>query len=258
MNQQRDRGGGDFEQRLLTQLKSVVAERGAEEALAGEATTSGGHWGRGPRLALGAGVAVVGAVAAVLVVGGGGDNTSKAFAVEPQDGGGVTIKIHSLEDASGLQQALEEAGIPAQVTWLPAEMACREPHYTTSTVQTALGGSVGGFDEAGPGEALTIGVLSAEQYRERFQEFNKGEISPDEFHAMTGSVTLDPASFSPGQSVVLSGAPGPYLGDPEGGFEAHVGIAEGPVEPCDPVKTDSHNLRSMTNIIEAERRESQP
>ena len=51
---------------------------------------------RGPRLALGGGVALA-AVAAVLAINAGGDNTSKAFAVEPQEGGGVTIKIYSLK-----------------------------------------------------------------------------------------------------------------------------------------------------------------
>ena len=65
---------------------------------------------RGPRLALGSGIALA-AVAVALIVSAGGDNTSKAFAVEPQDGGGVTIKIYSLEDASGLEAALEDAGI---------------------------------------------------------------------------------------------------------------------------------------------------
>ena len=64
---------------------------------------------RGPRLALGAAMALA-AVAVALIVSAGGDNTSAAFAVEPQAGGGVTIRIYSLEDASGLEQALEEAG----------------------------------------------------------------------------------------------------------------------------------------------------
>jgi hypothetical protein len=55
---------------------------------------------------------------------------------------------------------------------------------------------------------------------------------------MRGSVpnlNLDPAAFRPDQSVVLSGAPVPRDGDPEGGSIAKVGVAEGPVEPCEPV-----------------------
>ena len=108
MKQNRDTDG-DFEQRLLDELKAVVAERGAEQATASEGATPTPAWRRAPRLALGA-VAVLAAAVAVLVFNSGGDNTPRAFAVEPQEGGGVTIKVYSLEDASGLEQALEEAG----------------------------------------------------------------------------------------------------------------------------------------------------
>ena len=51
----------------------------------------------------------------------------------------------------------------------------------------------------------------------------------------TANLNLDPEAFRPDQSVVLSGAPAPYGGDPEGGSIAKLGIAEGPVEPCEPV-----------------------
>jgi len=188
---------------------------------------------RGPRLALGGVVALV-AVAVALIVSAGGGNSSRAFAVEPQEGGGVTIRVYSLEESAGLEEALADAGIPSQVNWLPAGMTCREPHYTPSEVKTALGGKIGGFSGGGP-EVWTIGVMSTEEYRAQRRRYFRGEISGEEFYAATGNVTLDPAQFRRDQSVVLSGSPAPYDGDPEGGSIAKFGIAEGPAEPCEPV-----------------------
>ena len=188
---------------------------------------------RGPRLALGGALALA-AVAVALIVSAGGGDSSRAFAVEPQEGGGVTIKVYSLEEADGLEAALADAGIPSQVNWLPAGMICREPHYTPSEVKTALGGKIGGFSGGGP-EVWTIGVMSTEEYRAQRRKYFRGEISGEEFYAATGNVTLDPAEFRPDQSVVLSGSPAPYDGDPEGGSIASFGVAEGPVEPCEPV-----------------------
>jgi len=192
---------------------------------------------RGARLALGGGLALA-AVAAVLAINAGGGDTSRAFAVEPQEGGGVTIEIYSLSDASGLEQALEEAGIPSQVTWLPAGMVCREPHYTPSEVHLPGGGTIGGMTMGGPGAGgMTIGVGSTQKWRERPGEYRRGEISAEEYRSSTANLNLDPDAFRPDQSVVLSGAPAPYGGDPEGGSVANLGIAEGPVEPCEPVST---------------------
>jgi hypothetical protein len=219
----------DFEQRLLARLKAVVAERGeaaaaAEAANAQAATPS---WRRrGPRLALGAGIALA-AIAVALIVSAGSDHASKAFAVEPQQGGGVKIKIYSLEDASGLEQALKEAGIRAQVTWLPAGKVCREPHYKPTMVHLPGGGSFGGMTMGGPG-GITIGISSTKASRESFGKHMRGEIAADEL----ANVNLDPAAFRPDQSVVISGTPVPYDGDPEGGSITKMGVAEGPVEPC--------------------------
>jgi hypothetical protein len=219
----------DFEQRLLARLKAVVVERGAaaSAAEAAEAQAATPAWRRrGPRLALGAGVALA-AIAVALIVSAGGDNPSKAFAVEPQQGGGVKIKIYSLEDASGLEQALKEAGIKAQVTWLPAGKVCREPHYTPTIVHLPGGGSFGGGTMTGPG-GITIGIGSTKASREGLGKHMRGEISADEL----ANVNLDPEAFRPDQSVVLSGTPVPYGGDPEGGSITKMGVAEGPVEPC--------------------------
>jgi hypothetical protein len=228
--------GGNFEERLLGELKAVVARRGAEQAASTESVAHSPSWRRAPRPAAGA-VAVFAAAVAVLVFSSGGGNTPKAFAVEPHEGGGVTIQIYSAEDSAGLEGALAEAGIRSQVTWLPAGKSCREPRFTPSTVKTSAGGTIGGIAMGGPGKAMTIGVMSSE----------------DEYVHSAPNISLDPASFRPDQTVVISGSRGPYDGDSEGGFEARMEIAEGPVEPCEPVDSpDGGILGAMNRVSEAE------
>lgn len=229
MKQKQDTDSG-FERRLLDELKAVVAERGEKQATTAEGASTPA-WRRAPRPALAA-AAVLAAAAAVLVFNSGGDNTPRAFAVEPREGGGVTIKVYKLSDAAGLEQALEEAGIRSQVTWLPAGKVCREPHYTPSTVHLPGGGTLGGMTMGGPNsDGMTIGVGSTQSWRESFGKYRRGEASNDEL----ANLNLDPKAFRPDQSVVLSGTPTPYNGDPEGGSIAKLGIAAGPVEPCEPV-----------------------
>lgn len=215
----------------------------ARRSLLVDAVSSGGQgpqpataWRRrGPRLALGAATALA-AIAVALIVSAGGDNPPAAFAVEPQEGGGVKIKIYSLSDPSGLEQALEEAGIKSQVTWLPAGMACREPHYTPSIVHLPGGGTLGGMTMGGPGgSGVIFEIGSTQRWRESFGKYRRGEISDDEYRDSTANLNLDPKAFRPDQSVVLSGSPAPYDGDPEGGSVTKMGIAKGPVEPCEPV-----------------------
>lgn len=234
-NRDRDKS---FEQKLLDELKTVVAERGKEQAAATGASTRPSAWRRAPRLALAA-MTVLAAAAAVLLFNSGGDNTPKAFAVEPQAGGGVTIRVYSLEDAAGLERALEDAGIEAQVTWLPPGTFCREPRFTPSKAKLPGGGSLSGFSMGGPG-ALTISVARTAQARKR----------------PLANVNLDPAAFRPDQSVVLWGSPRPFGGDPEGGFQAEFAVAEGPVEPCKPLAAPAHSIGSIAIPPGAEARGS--
>jgi hypothetical protein len=204
---------------------------------------AGGWRWRGPRLALGAALAVA-AIVTALLVSAGGDNPPAAFAVEPQEGGGVRIKVYSLEDAAGLERALAQAGIRSQVTWLPAGMACLEPHYRPSMVHLPGGGTLGGMTMEGPGEPMTIEVGSTQRWRERSGERRRGEI-PDEDDESLANLNLDPEAFRPDQSVVISGSPVSYDGEPEGGSVAHFGIAEGPVEPCQPLPAPANEIASI-------------
>jgi hypothetical protein len=85
----------------------------------------------------------------------------------------------------------------------------------------------------GPGgEGITIRIGSTQQWRKQISNRHWRQRHKN---APLANLNLDPAAFRPDQSVVLSGTPLPYLGDPEGAFEASVGAAEGRVEPCQPI-----------------------
>jgi hypothetical protein len=239
----------NFQERLLDNLKAVVARRGAEQEASTETAPGSAAWRRAPQLIVSA-CAVLAAAAALLVFNSGSDNASKAFAVEPQDGGGVTITVYSPEDAPGLEGALTEAGIHSQITWLPSGTTCREPRYTNSTVKSSLGGDFGGIRAAGPDKAMTIGLISRQEWNERQQKYLRGEITGAEYEP-PANIMLDPESFRSDQTLVIAGSRGPYDGDPEGGFEIHMGIAEGAVEPCEPVQVADGVLGSMNRALES-------
>lgn len=93
-----------FEQSLLTELRRHVAERPAPQR--------GGR--RRRRLAAaGAGILAAGSIAtgAVLLQPG------PAFAVQEETDGDIVVTIASLKDAAGLERALEEHGVEAEVSY---------------------------------------------------------------------------------------------------------------------------------------------
>ena len=130
------------------------------------------------------------------------------------------------------------------MSWLPAGTICRDRRLTPSKVRTSPGGTIGGFEIAGRGPAATIGVMSAEQYREHSR--STGAVtSRGRIPESTPNFSLDPASFRPDQSVVLFGSPKPFGGDPEGGFQARFQVVEGPVPPCEPVPAPASGIGAI-------------
>jgi hypothetical protein len=213
VNEVQDRNES-FEERLLTELRAVVEERAAMPAGAGverksvydrqrlHSGATGGAGGVGgrrlaPRIVFG-GAAVAAVAAGVLAVSSGTDGTSSAFAVEPQGDGTVRVEISSLSDAQGLEKALEEAGVKADVHYLAAGMVCREPRFTPTA--------------AGKAE--------------------KGETSGSIRQTDSGVVfTITRAGIGSDDTLLVTASPGPEgMGDMVG-----VQIAEGAVSPCDPV-----------------------
>lgn len=188
--------GDNFEERLLTRLRAEVAERGATEEAPVAGTTVTPAWRRrAPRISLGAAVAAASVVAAVLAFSAG-DGTPAAFAVEAQPEGYVSVEIRSLEDAKGLEGQLDEAGIPASVSYLATGMACKEPRFQSVPWPNGDRAII-----SGPGNGNGPFVFT---------------VSRD--------------TVGPGQTLVITASPSPP--DP---FGAQVKIAEGAVAPCEPV-----------------------
>jgi hypothetical protein len=201
-----------FEERLLAELRAVVEERGATvtlegvernrpyatESLHGAAgrTAGAGRRRLAPRLVFG-GAAVAAVAAGVLAVSSGTGDTSSAFAVEPRADGEVRVEISSLSDAEGLEKALGEAGIKADVNYLAAGMACREPRFTPDV---------------------------GERHRRRVSTGIKQ--TPD---GATFSINRD--AVGAGETLLVTAAPG----SESAGDVVGVQVAEGAVSACDPV-----------------------
>jgi hypothetical protein len=205
----------NFEERLLAELRAVVEERAAMPAFQAPATPASEEartrWSGGPAVTLGGpgggrlaprlvvgGAAVAAVAAAVLAVSSGTGDTSSAFAVEPRGNGEVRVEISSLSDAQGLEKALEEAGIKADVNYLPAGMVCREPRFTPS----------GGAPER---------TKSSNSVRQT----DSGVV-----------FTITRSGIDPGDTLLVTATPP----GPEGtGDTVGVQIAEGAVSACDSV-----------------------
>jgi hypothetical protein len=219
VNEVQDRNES-FEERLLTELRAVVEERaampagtgverksvydrqrlhsGATGRAAGDLVGAGGVGGRrlAPRLVFG-GAAVAAVAAGVLAVSSGTGDTSSAFAVEPRGDGTVRVEISSLSDAQGLEKALEDAGVKADVSYLAAGMVCREPRFTPAEGKAEKGETSGSIRQTDSGVVFTI---------------TRAGIGSDD-------------------TLLVTASPGPEgMGDMVG-----VQIAEGAVSPCDPV-----------------------
>jgi len=103
-----------FESALLTELREHVAAHPVH-ATATAPVPHRRHRGRWA-----AGLAVAAAAATAFVVGSpGGPATSPAYAVEQTGAGDVVVIIHRLEDSAGLEKALSEHGIDADVSFDP-------------------------------------------------------------------------------------------------------------------------------------------
>ncbi|RYC12902.1 hypothetical protein [Nocardioides zhouii] len=104
-----------FETRLLSELRQEVV---ASTASAPRRTRRS--------LAVAAGVAATALVGALLVPGLG---STPAYSVQEGNAGEIEVEIHRPEDAAGLERALAEHGITANVTYLPGRSTCADGRY---------------------------------------------------------------------------------------------------------------------------------
>src|SRR5215212_7870445 len=101
-----------YEIALLAELRRQVTERPARVAPQAPPPR---HSRRRLRVAAASAAGVAASVVAVLGLGSGGG--SPAYAVDENSEGDVTITVHRLEDSEGLEKALADKGIDAQVTY---------------------------------------------------------------------------------------------------------------------------------------------
>jgi hypothetical protein len=165
-----------FEDRLLAQLRRVVAEREDSREPTHNRT------GRGRLVLSGAGAALVIAIVAIAaVVIGIGNRTTAAYAIRVRPDGKVAVSIYRLGDAKALQRSLRAAGVPAVVDFeatkagpcvVAAGMSSNpekagagdEANETRHLVQSESGvprGKAPGAGEAGENAAIQVHPLTA-------------------------------------------------------------------------------------------------
>lgn len=178
-----------YETALLAELRTYVAERQVT------ATRPRRTW---KRVAF-AGIAAA-AAAGIAVVSLPGAGPAPAYAVTEGGDGRVHVTVSALEDASGLEDALAEHGIAADVTYLPAGQTCDMPRFTPAPP---------------PADGTMIGI----------------ETTADGF-----GVDLPADIVGDGQTLVIASTePGPV--DPAAPVlsTTSIGVAQGAVAACVPV-----------------------
>jgi hypothetical protein len=138
----------NFEERLLVELRGLMQAKPAPRVR----RRLGGR-----RFALLGGI--VTAVAAAATAGGFllSAGTQAAYAVTRNADGTVTVEVDSLTDASGLQSALEAAGVNAVVEYLPEGKICQQPWFTPAGRNGGTYSSGGTGQEANGEASFTIG-----------------------------------------------------------------------------------------------------
>ena len=140
-----------FETELLADLRQHVAGRGSAPA---------GPPPRRRRLAIriGAGVAVAAATVAVAF-GYDASRPAPAYAVSVSDDGRIHVSVRSLSDEAGLERALADHGVTADITYLPPDTMCQQPRATLHRVR---GGHAFTISSKKNGYELTLSPVLAD------------------------------------------------------------------------------------------------
>lgn len=184
-----------FETALLAELRATVSARRTEPSPAP-------HRARRRRWLLAAVGVTAATVTALAVLPGTGPQP--AYAVTIDGNGEVHVRIHRLEDASGLKSALKAQGITADVRYIAPNMMCAPGRYAEAPTHS------GKFHFTVGGDGYTI-------------DLGPGVIHAGETLVIAASrVSPTGASDADGISNL-------------GGTWAQVGVATGKVAPCVPV-----------------------
>jgi hypothetical protein len=194
-----------FEDRLFEQLREVVAARPEPAVLRSRRP-------RRTRLSVAA-AGVAAATVAIVLVATGSDVTPGAYAVEPRPDGAVSVSIHSLRDAAGLQRSLRAAGLPAFVDY--AAPGCAPPAGGGSLHQETRGKG-----ETGP-TLSRAGTPPAGGAKEVRRTKTVSSVRVDGSGAATFS--LDPGTLKPGEHIYITTSSGSV---------STIGIAIGKAKPA--------------------------
>ena len=208
MTSDRDRLGS-FEEKLLGELKTLVAQRSTEQP--GQARALSSPWRR-PRVvsALFAGALAIGAVGVALL----GDVSTAppamaAFDVRANDDGTVTVTIYRFDDADGLEEQLAEYGVPANVAYAPIGERCQVDRYELSSTQHLVDVD----HETQAGVPLNVNDV------EFSFSLRPDDFQPDETLVIENHLSADEIGSEPDAAPLR--------------HEANVATAIGPVEPCE-------------------------
>lgn len=181
-----------FEDRLLAELKEVVADRAASQEAAAEPV----HRRRTRRrtLVLANGVVAAACAAAIGVpVLSGGDGT-RANAVVKRPDGSVLVRFNELAHPERVEAKLRGFDVPAVVTFLPSGKKCkpRARYYDVGGQDSVYGSPPDGMEQNGvviypkritKGETLVINVWGAKG--------RNGEPLPDHGMVIAPEATPD-------------------------------------------------------------------
>jgi hypothetical protein len=149
-----------FEERLLNELKQVVADQPAPAIPIKIRRKGFALSPRGYRLAGAGGGLALAAAGIVLVTGG--DSSTPAYAVQTTPDGKVAVEIKSFKDADGLEKKLTAAGVPAVVNYLPLGKACAAGRFTTAQATGPGTSQIKGSGEAGKPGSVTFTIDRSE------------------------------------------------------------------------------------------------
>jgi hypothetical protein len=244
MNESTQHPLGGFEQRLLRELRQVVAHNSPAAPAERGTPARPSRFGRGLRISLAAGAAAAAAIAVVSAVSIGGGGGSKAWAVSSNPDGTVTVTIKSLADAAGLQQKLAEAGIRSLVQYVPPGKTCAggelsaPPGAVTQTKgdpsappPAGARGQEYGFSSGG-GKGADAGPVTESTGVPPSGQHPSGSESLGVRTLADGSVefTISPAANSDDTLVIRSqGAP---AGPSQGPSAVSVSQVQGQAQPC--------------------------
>lgn len=190
-----------FESRLLLELREVVTERSPATAPASAATPV---LGPSPRRRLRRRWAIAGVAAATagLTVWGLATPTANlAYAVEEDADGDVTFSLFDPAEVAGMEDALAEHGISADVTVLPLGMICADGRFPGENDHP---------DWLGPPDRGTEDRYSL------YWTIPAGALAEGETLVLVYMGVLD--QLEPGESAATS-----------------VAVADGPVGECEPI-----------------------